>query len=109
MQIISISTPDHKLAKSHKYFLLTIMLGVSMMLLNISPAIAASKDITIYSNGTARFNVVVPKYATLSHQFAGQELTRYLKKLSGSGFNLSSNSSVKKLSIVLQLVTALRS
>ncbi|MEJ7777960.1 MAG: DUF4838 domain-containing protein [Daejeonella sp.] len=90
-------------AKSQRYIFRAIVI-VSIICLNLlSPIRASSKNIILYSKGTSKFDIVIPKDATTSQKFSGQELTKYLQKITGSIFKLSTDASRNNPSIILCL------
>ncbi len=91
------------LTPSGSRVLKTILVVITIALTLGSTVLATPKSIIIHSKGIPKFNVVIPKDASLTHQFSGQELTKYLQKITGSAFKLAAAQGGNNPSIVLQL------
>ena len=84
-------------------FLKSLLIAGMVLLILASTALAATKNIIIHSNGTPKFNVLIPKDASVTQRFSGQELVKYLHKITGSTFKLLTAREGNNPSIVLQL------
>ncbi len=97
-----ISGPDYTLTSNSRYILKTIVI-IGLIILSLSPEVlAASKNITIHSNGAPKFDVAIPKGANINQKFAGEELSKYLQKLTGSTFKLLNSTIGNNPSIILR-------